>query len=579
MRFSSSLGAVLLPFVVLVGGIDFNPDDEASIKTVTRQYAYGLMSYYVNNATGTAPQDIGVFPKPPHYWWEAGAAWGGMVEYTQLTGDTSHEQTLQQALVANYGPNNDILLPWRKDQEGNDDQAFWALTIMSALEYQFPEPGSSAPATYLQVAENAFNNIVGRWDTTSCNGGLKWQIYPENDYGYDYKNSISNGATFALAARLARYTGNQTYVDWAIKIWDWQKAVGLMSDKYEVFDGSNDKKNCSDFDHTEWSYNVGVYLHGAAVMYNYTKGDETWKKHTSGLLEHIATTFFKPYDNATDIMFEKTCETFGKCNIDQLSFKAYLARFLSKTAIMAPFTKEQVTTWLRTSAIGAAKSCAGKDESACGSKWYLGGWDGTSGVGQQLSALEVTQALLTLQKDVVPGTGGNNTSPSSSTIPGASSTSSVVVGSSTGIPSTQLATQTSSTVTSTNMTAVITSATPSSIPASSNSVSAASTGAGGNLDQEPVAGPTSTSCTRTSNTTIYVPPSSSSKCSTSSTTTIYVPPTIPAVSTHSANATISVPPPASTTGPEQFPGTATNNRVATLTIVVAALIVAISLMS
>jgi mannan endo-1,6-alpha-mannosidase len=196
-----------------------------SIKAVTRQYAYGLMSYYVNNATGTAGQDTGVFPKPPHYWWEAGAAWGGMIEYTQLTGDTSHQQTLQQALVANYGPNNDIVLPWRKDQEGNDDQAFWAFAVMSALEYQFPEP-DSVSATYLQVVESAFNSIVARWDTASCNGGLKWQIYPENDYGYNYKNSISNGATFALAARLARYTGNQTYADWAVKIWDWQKAVG-----------------------------------------------------------------------------------------------------------------------------------------------------------------------------------------------------------------------------------------------------------------------------------------------------------------------------------------------------------------
>lgn len=45
---------------------------------------------------------------------------------------------------------------------------------MSALEYQFPEP-ENAPASYLQVVENAFNNIVGRWDEGSCGGGLKWQ--------------------------------------------------------------------------------------------------------------------------------------------------------------------------------------------------------------------------------------------------------------------------------------------------------------------------------------------------------------------------------------------------------------------
>jgi mannan endo-1,6-alpha-mannosidase len=309
---------------------------------------------------------------------------------------------------------------------------------MSALEYQFPDPSEKAPATYLEVVENCFNNIVSRWDTTSCNGGLKWQIYPENAYGYNYKNSISNGATFALAARLARYTGNQTYADWAVKLWDWTKAVGLISDKYEVFDGTDDKKNCSERDHTEWSYNVGIYLHGAAAMYNVTKGDDKWKTHTAGLLDH-SSIFFKPFDNATDIMYEVPCETGEtgrKCNLDQQSFKAYLARFLAKTAIMAPFTKEKVTKWLRTSAVAAAKSCSGgTDGTACGSKWYTGGWDGTSGVGQQLSALEVTQALLTLQKNIVPGTGGDSKpSPSSSALPETSSTPSKSVASSPTTP-------------------------------------------------------------------------------------------------------------------------------------------------
>jgi mannan endo-1,6-alpha-mannosidase len=116
MKFFSTVGAVLLPFAAVVRAIDFNPDDEASIKAATKQYAFDLMTYYKNNSTDTAKQDIGIFPKP-HYWWEAGAAWGGLVEYTQFTGDASYVKTVTQALVANYGPNNDILLSWRKDQE------------------------------------------------------------------------------------------------------------------------------------------------------------------------------------------------------------------------------------------------------------------------------------------------------------------------------------------------------------------------------------------------------------------------------------------------------------------------------
>ena len=116
MRFFSSLGAALLPFASFAAGIEFNPDDEASLRSVTASYAYGLMTYYKNNATGLPVEEIGIFPKP-HYWWEAGAAWGGLIEYTQFTGDQAYFNTLTQALVSNYGPNNEILLPWRKDQE------------------------------------------------------------------------------------------------------------------------------------------------------------------------------------------------------------------------------------------------------------------------------------------------------------------------------------------------------------------------------------------------------------------------------------------------------------------------------
>lgn len=89
----------------------------ASIKQATRIYAEGLMSYYKGNASGLSKEDIGVFPKPPYYWWEAGAAWGALIEYTQLTGDHSYVPTLHQALVTNYGPDGNLILDWKRDQE------------------------------------------------------------------------------------------------------------------------------------------------------------------------------------------------------------------------------------------------------------------------------------------------------------------------------------------------------------------------------------------------------------------------------------------------------------------------------
>ena len=83
------------------------------------------------------------------------------------------------------------------------------------------------------------------------------------------------------------------------------------------------------------------------------------------------------------------------------SFKAYLARWMAQAAIVAPFIKDTVMQLLTASAQAAAQSCSGNTNgTVCGQKWYTGGYDGSFGVGQQLSALETVQALLLLQGNV-----------------------------------------------------------------------------------------------------------------------------------------------------------------------------------
>ena len=262
---------------------------------------------------------------------------------------------------------------------------------MSAAEYGFPQPPDPHPS-WRQICDNVFNDFVQRWkfDSDTCGGGLRWHFIPENA-GHDYKNAISNGGFFQLAARLARMTGNQTYVDWADKIWDWTNAVGLMDNVFNVFDGTDLNINCTRVNHNQWSYNVATYLYGAAVMQNYTNATEKWITRTTGLLD-ATSTFFSPFPNATNIMFEAMCEKSSACNVDQYSMKAYLARWLAGTSLLAPYTAGRIGGFLRVSAVGAANACM--VGSTCGAKWYIDGSDGTSGLGQQLSAMEVIYALL-----------------------------------------------------------------------------------------------------------------------------------------------------------------------------------------
>lgn len=97
---------------------------------------------------------------------------------------------------------------------------------------------------------------------------LRWQVFPYLQ-GYDYKNSIANGAFFNLGARLAMYTKNDTYAKIAETEWDWITSVGLMDVDYNIYDGAHIGTNCTDINKVQFSYNAGVWLLGAANMYNY----------------------------------------------------------------------------------------------------------------------------------------------------------------------------------------------------------------------------------------------------------------------------------------------------------------------
>nr|OQO18240.1 hypothetical protein B0A51_13574 [Rachicladosporium sp. CCFEE 5018]OQO24090.1 hypothetical protein B0A51_05933 [Rachicladosporium sp. CCFEE 5018] len=361
--------------------------DANSIKTAASTAAHGMMSYYKGNITGGTP---GLLPQP-YYWWEGGAMWGSLIDYWSYTGDTTYNDIVSESLLFQVGPDDDFMPPNQTKSLGNDDQAFWGMAAMTAAEAGFPNPPSNQPQ-WLALAQAVFNTQAVRWDNSTCGGGLRWQIYSFNN-GYNYKNSISQGGFFNIAARLGLYTKNETYFDWANQMWDWTNAIGLISDSYQVFDGSDDTLNCTELNHIQWSYNTGIFLSGAAVMYNVTTGAEQakWKTRVQGLITGANAFFYQ----GQGIMYEVACEPNNNCNTDQQSFKAYLLRWMTLTIKLAPWTHDTLLPLIQTTATAAAKSCVGgSDGVTCGTKWYEGNWDGTYGVGQQMNAMEAFQALL-----------------------------------------------------------------------------------------------------------------------------------------------------------------------------------------
>nr|POF05887.1 mannan endo-1,6-alpha-mannosidase dcw1 [Quercus suber] len=342
--------------------IDLVIGDPNSIKSAALTVAKGMLNYYAGDEPGNTP---GLLPEP-YYWWEAGAMFGALIDYWYYTGDDQFNDMTSVALQFQVGPHDNYMPPNQTKSLGNDDQGFWSLAAMSAAEVKFPNPPADKPQ-WLALAQGVFNSQAERWDLLTCSGGLRWQVFQFNK-GWNYKNSISNGIFFNLGARLGAYTQNESYFQWAEKTWDWSESIGLLNytgDGMAVYDGSDTEIDCADVNHKLWSYNSGVYLLGAAVMWN------------------------------QDGIMVEDCEESVGCNTDQLSFKAYLSRWMAASIKVAPFVEPMFTPQLQTSAVAAAKSCSGgTDGVTCGTRWNVNAFDGLIGVGQQMCALEVIQGML-----------------------------------------------------------------------------------------------------------------------------------------------------------------------------------------
>jgi len=293
---------------------------------------------------------------------------------------------------------------------------------MTAQESQLPA-GSAGSPSWLSLAQNVFNDVAVRWDTSTCGGGLHWQIFEFNN-GYNYKNSISAGAFFQLASRLARYTGNATYSEWAERAYSWTAGEGLIDNGYNVYDGASVTVNCTEISRIQLSYVSGTFITGAAHMYNTTNGSQIWKTRLDGLVNQTLSVFF---ESNNDVLSEVSCEP-KTCSTNMSTFKGLLAAWLATTTQMAPYTNKSIMEKLKSTAKVAAAQCnGGASGTSCGLTWREGvtNSDGLTGLGQELSALNVVQALLignaTAPATAATGSGTSSTGNGTSTGSGTSS--------------------------------------------------------------------------------------------------------------------------------------------------------------
>ena len=111
----------------------------------------------------------------------------------------------------------------------------------------------------------------------------------------------------------------------------------------------------------------------------------------NGIVNGLLAIFFEE----DRVIVEAGCEPYQNCNTDGLTFKSFSLRWLTIAAQLVPSLSEKIEPYLKASAAGAAGQCDGGDSgSACGYDWTSTTWDGSTGVGQQMSALAAVSAVL-----------------------------------------------------------------------------------------------------------------------------------------------------------------------------------------
>lgn len=150
------------------------------------------MSFYDGEKPGNIP---GLLPSSPddgnatYYWWTGGALWGALLDYSSRSGDNKYDQSISKGLLFQVGPNNDYLPPNWTTTIGNDDQAIWALSALTANQTGLEESSKDSPS-WLALAEAVFNEQSvdeRRVEEGDCAGALRWMFYPFNN-GYNYVN-------------------------------------------------------------------------------------------------------------------------------------------------------------------------------------------------------------------------------------------------------------------------------------------------------------------------------------------------------------------------------------------------------
>lgn len=175
----------------------------------------------------------------------------GVVESLSKYRDATRKPAAYQAYPAAYG----------NDDRYYDDNLWLGLDFAKAYRLTSEE-------AYLDEAEAIFAFALSGW-SDELGGGIFWV-----EQRKESKNTCSNGPAAVLALELYNCTGDQKYLDWGKRIYDWTRAnlqspEGLFWDNVKL-DGTVDK--------ALYAYNCGTMIQAGVLLHAITGEDDYLKE-------------------------------------------------------------------------------------------------------------------------------------------------------------------------------------------------------------------------------------------------------------------------------------------------------------
>jgi predicted alpha-1,6-mannanase (GH76 family) len=293
-------------------------------------------------------------------WWQAANALSAVIRYTRHTGDRHHARVIARTLRRAPRAHANFINMFF------DDCGWWGLTWVDAYDL-------TGEGRYLDAAATIFAHNQTGWDGT-CGGGVWWST------DRTYKNAITNELFFTLAALLHQRTpGDQEYLSWALRGWEWLTARALIGPSGLINDGLT--SGCVNNGGPTWTYN----------LYDIT-GDRGYLTHG----ELVADATLSQLTSSDGILTE-LCEP-AHCDSDQSQFKGIFARHLHEFYLRSG--KPAYRQFLLANADSVwdnARNPAGQ----FGLRW-TGPFD-QADASRQSSALEVLTAAAALTRGPDPG--------------------------------------------------------------------------------------------------------------------------------------------------------------------------------